>query len=91
MKVSIITISYNNLEGLKDTYRSIRQQTFRDFEWIVVDGGSTDGTRDFLEEHDDELAWWCCEKDKGVYNAQNKGTAHARGEFCIYMNTGDSF
>lgn len=91
MKVSIITIAYNNLEGLKDTYRSIRRQTFCDFEWIVVDGGSTDGTKEFLEEHNEELAWWCSEKDKGVYNAQNKGTLHARGEYSIYMNSGDSF
>ena len=90
-KLSIITIAYNNLEGLKDTYRSICRQTFRDFEWIVVDGGSTDGTKEFLEEHNEELAWWCSEKDKGVYNAQNKGTLHARGEYCIYMNSGDSF
>lgn len=91
MKVSIVTISYNNFEGLKETYDSIRRQTFRDFEWIVVDGGSTDGTREFLEEHSQELAWWCCEPDRGVYNAQNKGTEHARGEYCIYMNSGDLF
>jgi glycosyltransferase involved in cell wall biosynthesis len=91
MKVSIITITYNNLEGLKRTYESILRQKFRDFEWIVVDGGSTDGTKAFLEEHEQELAWWCCEQDKGVYNAQNKGTEHARGEYSIYMNSGDSF
>lgn len=91
MKVSIITISYNNIEGLKGTYRSIRQQTFHDYEWIVVDGGSTDGTKEFLEEHSSEIAWWCCEPDKGVYNAQNKGTERAQGEYCIYMNSGDSF
>ena len=91
MKVSIITISYNNLEGLKDTYRSIHQQTFCDYEWIVIDGGSTDGTKEFLQEHDSEIAYWCSEPDKGVYNAQNKGTQHARGEYSIYMNSGDSF
>lgn len=91
MKVSIITISYNNLVGLKDTYRSIHQQTFNDYEWIVIDGGSTDGTKDFLQEHDSEIAFWCSEPDKGVYNAQNKGTKHARGEYSIYMNSGDSF
>lgn len=91
MKVSIITIAYNNLEGLKVTYESIRRQTFSDYEWLVVDGGSTDGTKQFLEEHDSELAYWCSEPDKGVYNAQNKGTRHATGEYCIYMNSGDSF
>ena len=91
MKVSIITIAYNNLEGLKKTYESIRRQTFRDYEWLVIDGGSTDGTKQFLEEHGSELAYWCSEPDKGVYNAQNKGTAHAKGEYSIYMNSGDSF
>lgn len=91
MKVSIITITYNNLKGLKDTYESIRRQTFSDYEWLVVDGGSTDGTKEFLEAHDSEIAFWCSEKDKGVYNAQNKGTMHARGEYSIYMNSGDTF
>lgn len=91
MKVSIITISYNNLEGLKATYQSIRQQTFTDYEWIVVDGGSTDGTEKFLREHNEQIAYWCCESDKGVYNAQNKGTKQAKGEYSIYMNSGDSF
>ena len=91
MKVSIITISYNNLRGLKDTYQSIIRQTFHDYEWIVIDGGSTDGTKEFLQEHDAEIAYWCSEPDKGVYNAQNKGTEHAKGEYSIYMNSGDSF
>lgn len=91
MKVSIITIAYNNLEGLKNTYRSIRQQTFHDYEWIVIDGNSTDGTKEFIQEHQAEIAYWCSEPDKGVYNAQNKGTQHAKGEYCIYMNSGDSF
>lgn len=91
MKVSIITISYNNLEGLKKTYDSIRRQTFVDYEWIVIDGGSTDGTKEFLQEHSRELSFWCSEPDKGVYNAQNKGTQYARGEYSIYMNSGDSF
>lgn len=91
MKVSIITISYNDLAGLKRTYESIRRQTFVDYEWIVIDGGSTDGTKAFLEDHAQELSFWCSEPDKGVYNAQNKGTLHAKGEYCIYMNSGDSF
>ena len=91
MKVSIITISFNNLKGLMKTYQSIMRQTFRDYEWIVIDGDSSDGTKEFLQEHNAEIAYWCCEPDKGVYNAQNKGTEHAKGEYCIYMNSGDSF
>lgn len=91
MKLSIITITYNDLNGLRNTYRSIKAQTFRDYEWIVIDGGSADGTRKFLQEHSAEIAFWCSEMDNGVYNAQNKGTNHANGEYSIYMNSGDTF
>ena len=90
-KVSIITITYNNLDGLKKTRESIISQTYGDYEWIVIDGGSTDGTKEFLQEHADEMSCWCSEKDKGVYNAQNKGTSQASGDYCIYMNAGDTF
>lgn len=91
MKVSIITINYNNLEGLKQTCQSIQQQTFRDWEWLVIDGGSTEGDRAFIEAHQDLMAYWCSEKDRGVYNAQNKGIAHATGDYMIFMNSGDTF
>lgn len=91
MKVSIITICYNNLKGLQKTYKSIASQTMREFEWIVIDGGSDDGSKDFLQNHDDEIDYWCSEPDKGIYNAQNKGIAKATGEYMIFMNSGDSF
>ena len=91
MKVSIITINRNNLAGLEATHQSVASQTYRDFEWIVVDGGSTEGDLDFLEQHANEMAWWCSEPDSGVYNAQNKGINHARGEWMIFMNSGDIF
>ena len=91
MKLSIITINYNNLNGLLRTRESIICQTFKDYEWIVIDGGSTDGAKEFLQEHNDEFAYWCSEKDKGVYNAQNKGITKAKGEYLIFMNSGDSF
>jgi glycosyltransferase involved in cell wall biosynthesis len=76
---------------LKKTRESIISQTYGDYEWIVIDGGSTDGTKEFLQEHADEMSYWCSEKDKGVYNAQNKGTSQASGDYCIYMNAGDTF
>lgn len=91
MKLSIITINYNNVEGLRCTQKSIICQTFADYEWIVIDGGSTDGSKEFLYEHNAELAYWCSEKDNGVYNAQNKGILKAKGEYLIFMNSGDSF
>jgi len=91
MKLSIITINYNNLEGLKRTYESVVSQTCQDFEWIIIDGGSTDGSKEFIEEHQDKFAYWCSEPDKGVYNAMNKGIAKATGEYLNFMNSGDCF
>ncbi len=91
MTVSIITICYNNIQGLQKTRLSIVSQTYKDFEWIVIDGGSDDGTKEFLQEHSDEMSYWCSEKDNGVYNAQNKGISFAKGDYVICMNSGDVF
>ena len=91
MKLSIITINYNNLEGLKRTYDSVVSQTCQDFEWIIIDGGSTDGSKEFIEEHQTHFAYWCSEPDKGVYNAMNKGITKAKGEWMNFMNSGDCF
>lgn len=94
MRLSIITINYNNLEGLKKTVRSVMDQTWRDFEWIIIDGGSTDGSRELIEEvaarPDSQVSYWCSEPDKGIYNAMNKGTAKAKGEYYLFLNSGDS-
>ena len=89
MKLSIITVNLNNLEGLKKTYDSVVSQTFTDYEWLVIDGGSTDGSREFIEQHQDKFAYWCSEPDKGIYNAMNKGIIHAQGEYLNFMNSGD--
>lgn len=90
-KLSIITINFNHKEGLKRTIDSIVNQTFTDYEWIVVDGGSTDGSKELLEQYKDKFTWWCSEPDKGVYNAMNKGITHATGEYVNFMNSGDYF
>ena len=90
MKLSIITINYNNLEGLKRTYDSVVAQTCQDFEWIIIDGGSTDGSKEFIEEHQEHFAYWCSEPDKGIYNAMNKGIAKATGEYLQFLNSGDN-
>ena len=91
MKLSIITVNLNNLEGLKRTYESVVCQTFTDYEWLVIDGGSTDGSREFIEQHQDKFAYWCSEPDKGIYNAMNKGIVRAKGEYLNFMNSGDCF
>ncbi|MCR5779931.1 MAG: glycosyltransferase [Bacteroidaceae bacterium] len=91
MTLSIITINFNNLDGLKATRQSILAQTYKDWEWIVIDGGSTQGDREFIEEHQSETAYWCSEPDRGVYHAMNKGIAAAKGDYFIFMNSGDTF
>lgn len=94
MKLSIITINYNNVEGLRKTIDSVLCQTWRDFEWIFIDGGSTDGSKELIEKTAAEcpnVSYWCSEPDKGVYNAMNKGIAHAQGEYLNFMNSGDTF
>lgn len=91
MKFSIITVNYNNKEGLRKTIESVINQTFRDFEYIVIDGGSTDGSVDILKEYDQHINYWVSEEDSGIYNAMNKGIAKAHGEYLNFMNSGDCF
>ena len=89
MQLSLITINYNNREGLKKTIDSVVAQTFKDFEWIVIDGGSTDGSRELLEQYAEHFAYWVSEPDKGIYNAMNKGIDHAQGDYLQFLNSGD--
>lgn len=89
MLLSIITINYNNCSGLKKTIESVICQTFTDYEWIVIDGGSTDGSKELIEQYSDHFSYWCSEPDKGIYNAMNKGIDHARGDYYQFLNSGD--
>ena len=89
MRLSIITINLNNLEGLKRTFESIVEQTCRDFEWIVVDGDSTDGSREYMEQNKQYTSHYISEKDTGIYNAMNKGIRMAKGEYLLFLNSGD--
>lgn len=91
MKLSIITINLNNINGLRKTIDSIVSQSFKDFDWIVIDGGSTDGSRELIERYADHIAYWVSEPDTGVYNAMNKGIKVATGEYVNFMNSGDCF
>ena len=90
-RLSIITINYNNLEGLQRTIESVGGQTFTDFEYIIIDGGSTDGSVALIKTVSNKLSYWVSEKDKGIYNAMNKGIANAKGEYFIFLNSGDTF
>ena len=89
MKLSIITINYNNLAGLQKTMESVFSQTCKDFEYIVIDGASTDGSAEYIRAHADQLTYWVSEKDTGIYNAMNKGVRAAKGEYLLMLNSGD--
>lgn len=89
MTISIITICYNDRNGLKKTFQSIKNQKSRDFEYIVIDGGSTDGSVDLIKENKDIIDIWISESDKGIYNAMNKGARLAKGEYVTFVNSGD--
>ena len=91
MKLSIITVNYNDREGLKKTIQSVICQTFTDFEYIIIDGGSTDGSFDVMKQYEEQISYWVSERDKGIYNAMNKAIDVAKGEYCIFMNAGDTF
>lgn len=90
-KISIITICYNDAEGLERTVKSVEGQTFTDYEYIVVDGGSKDNTLAVIHNHEKAITKWVSEPDKGIYDAMNKGIRMASGEWLIMMNAGDSF
>ncbi|ARV13802.1 glycosyltransferase family 2 protein [Polaribacter sp. SA4-12] len=88
-KISIITINYNNLEGLKRTITSVANQTYKDFEYVIIDGGSIDGSADYIESKNNNIDYWVSEKDSGIYNAMNKGIEVANGEYLLFLNSGD--
>lgn len=91
MKLTVVTINYNNREGLEKTLRSVTSQLSSEVEYIVIDGGSTDGSVELIQKYEKYIAYWVSEPDKGIYNAMNKGIAHASGEYINFMNSGDCF
>lgn len=90
MKLSIITINYNDAKGLRATIESVLAQSYRNFEYIVIDGGSNDGSRDIIELYKSKIDFSVSEKDKGIYNAMNKGANVAKGEYLLFLNSGDT-
>jgi len=91
VKLSIITINYNNIDGLKKTMGSVFTQTCNDFEYIIIDGASTDGSAEYIKENAEKLTYWVSEEDTGIYNAMNKGVRAAKGEYVLMLNSGDYF
>lgn len=89
--ITIVTVVYNDLAGLRKTYESVCSQSNRDFRWVVVDGGSTDGAADYLLSLDCPFLDWSSEADEGIYDAMNRGVSRSAGEYVVFMNAGDVF
>jgi len=89
IKISIITINFNNISGLKKTFLSVLAQNYANFEFVIIDGGSSDGSMEFLKENSDKIDYWVSESDRGVYHAMNKGIEKATGVYCLFLNSGD--
>lgn len=90
-KISVITICYNAVDVIEGTILSVINQTYKNIEYIVVDGGSTDGTIDIIKRYESRIDKWISEPDKGIYDAMNKGIRIATGEWLNFMNAGDVF
>jgi glycosyltransferase involved in cell wall biosynthesis len=88
MKLSIITINRNNGNGLRQTLASVAEQTFKEFEHIVIDGASTDNSVKVIKNFP-HLTYYVSESDNGIYDAMNKGIKQAKGEYCLFLNSGD--
>lgn len=91
MKISIITVCYNAKDDIEKTVLSVIKQTYKDYEYIVIDGGSTDGTLDIINKYKDKISYSISEPDRGVYDAMNKALKEASGEWVNFMNAGDVF
>lgn len=91
MKISIITVVYNDVEHIENTIMSVISQTYTNIEYIVVDGNSTDGTVEICRKYEDKISKLISEPDLGIYNAMNKGIKNASGEWIFFLNSGDVF
>lgn len=91
IKISIVTVCFNAVDTIEDTMLSVLNQTYDLVEYIIIDGGSTDGTVDKIKKYSNQLAYWISEQDKGIYDAMNKGIKIATGDYINFMNAGDKF
>lgn len=88
--ITIVTINLNNRNGLRRTIESVVSQSLKDqIEYIIIDGGSTDGSTDIIDLYKDQIDYWVSEKDEGLYNAMNKAIPHINGDYVLYLNSGD--
>ncbi len=89
-RISVVTVVLNGVEFIRDTIESVLGQTYRNFEYIVVDGGSTDGTVDVIKSYESGIAQWVSEKDAGIADAFNKGWSRSTGDYLLFLNSDDA-
>ena len=89
MKISIITINYNHKINLEKTIKSVVDQNERNFEFVIIDGNSSDGSKEVIKNYSNYIDYWISEPDSGIYNAMNKGIKLAKGEYLLFLNSGD--
>ena len=89
--ISVVTICYNCVNEIRATLESVVSQTYPNVDYVIIDGASTDGTTDIVKEYTERIATIVSEPDKGIYNAMNKGLAHCKGDYVVFMNAGDVF
>lgn len=89
--LSVITVVYNDVHKLESTILSCINQKYKNVEFIIIDGGSTDGTVEIIKKYEAHLVFWISEPDKGIYDAMNKGLKIAKGEYIYFLNSGDNF
>ena len=88
--ITVVTVVFNGRDFIEKTIQSVIKQTYHNIEYILIDGGSTDGTLDIIKKYEDKIDYWISEPDDGIYDAMNKGIANATGDWIYFINAGDS-
>lgn len=91
LKISVITVVYNDIQHIEETIKSVIDQTYDNVEYVIIDGGSTDGTIDVIKKYQKYIDYWVSEPDKGIYYAMNKGILKSTGDYVHFLNSGDTF
>ena len=90
-KVSIITVVFNGAQYIEQTIKSVINQDYNNIEYIIIDGGSTDGTQEIIKKYEKDIAFWISEKDTGIYSAMNKGWRKSTGDIIAMLNADDYY